>query len=473
MEAVDIIRNNDPELLSRLKEALGLELKCSEVMVDDQLVAALSEAIRPDLQSLDWMELAPYSESFCLLLEIAVKVFEHYSGDGLLLMALLGAYLNPRAPWSNREYSNIALAIDLSKCQALKQRFLDYLRPRVVISKEPQLRSVKSGSLKYVKTRALRPALGFTVYASSQDEERREWKASSNLLAISQVLLLLLMDGENQSTCGMCASFILQIFEDSDPLLKIQGLFLLEKLLDSNYHYLATSGLVQLYKEELKVCLTYLPQLTPTNVSMRLMKIAYPCFRRLVDLEVDAGLSPDSYTPYVEIIVSQLMGLISHILRSKDREINELLVFFLTEISRLIETRVLISILVCLSRLFFTLNQLITDPFIIDFDAGNSIVDAALQAQYTVLATFEKAADSEGLALVLAYKYDLLTGWAVLARRIKKFSVGTRESLCLIRLNLELLSKLSNEVPNEMAEFEKDKAQMLAEVPEMEDFFVM
>lgn len=372
------------------------------------------------------------------------------------LFTALSWYANPHVPWSNTTLAHAA-TLPENALESHAEAFTEYLKSHVI-----NLPTAQVSAAGYKKTgfqgSGLRPTLGFRAGSAAESAARDGWLNSEHIRAVSSVVVLFLALAPPQAWPTLI-SFVLNVLDDSRPLIRRQGCFLVLQLASSGLGTkLVSTGLVQVCRDSVLACFSYLPTLTPAVTSLLLMAAAYPAITALLDL---AGLD---FTAFVDIIESNLMSLLAHVQgRSLDGAANELVCFFLDQIGDVVRRHVRYKVLVCFSRLNFLMCLLITDPFLIDADGGIEVIYAALQVQSTVLSLAENA---EFASRIVTYKYDFLASWAVVSKRLEKFHVAGNDKVKrAVRENLTLLRAAADNSGDAL--FLLDVQQTIASVPEL------
>lgn len=371
-------------------------------------------------------------EKLCLRLRLAVVLFSKV--DGVLqyrLMKVISYYMNEHTPWSTHSVAVEARKINVDDCVQHMRQFVDDLKPDLL--KLAASKVSLAGYAKPKKVSALRPSLGF----GGEEKGCSEWKHSSAVKSISSISLLVEV-GLAWSDYGhywpLASTFILNVLDDSDPLFRAQGCFLLSDFIPLNGSRLSKNGLDVAFKESVEVCLTYLPKLTPANVSLHVLKAAYPAVFQILDLQ------NASYRSYLDILEKNILSLISHVQgRDNDADTVLVLIFLMDQLRYVVSEHVKSAVLASFSRINFVVSQLLINPYIVEFENGPQLVDSALKVHGAILQIFSKLDDQDALNIVLLYKYDLLAAWTVLCKRVVKYNVGTAYTGELIEQNASIL----------------------------------
>lgn len=423
---VDLLRANTAELLAELARLLP-DAEQADVT---QIGQILCKRLALEAKEWDWLGPAPPRRALEVASDVAlaVQVISRLgaSANAFNLVCVVSSYMNPKVPWSDAE-----LAAEACKLYGLVDgntlfEFANWLRPSLLAG--VTLTTVASLKNRFAKAKGLRPALGFKSSSAVEESQRSEWKHSTRVAALSSIYLLF----KARDYMSVCTSFILNVLDDLDPLFRAQGCFLLLAFVDSNPEYLVASGLLPVFLESVETCFSYLPQLTAPDVSLHLLRDgAYPILVRLLQMD-----TLQSYVKYLSVLDKNLMGLASHVLaRKNDGPTNAVVAFLFDAMASLIANQAKTSVLACMSRLNFMLNQVITDSFLVEFDNGPLVVNLALKVQQAILLVFEDS-DAEGQRLLLNYKLDFICAWAILGRRVARYKVGSAETSRLLQRNL-------------------------------------
>lgn len=415
----------------------------------------------------NWLEAALRNTLKELQLDIALAWFEKSEEDLYDVMVLISLYMNAKTPWSNSQLAERADTIDIDRCKTHMPRLVEHVTSQIL-----QIENHKVSLAGYRRLGSnrsgLRPTLGFSAGSAAEEEKRTNWKHSANVTVLSSVCLLMRV-GNRWDQFGTVwpkiTTFILNVLDDSDPLFRAQGCFLLEYYLDQDLGlFLLKSGLAPLFRESVETCFSYLPKLTPAEVSLRLLRDgAYPALYKLLRLQ------DHSYLPFLEVLDKNILGPISHVQgRDHDRSTNELLSFLLSQILVLVRDYVGAAILACFSRTNFMLNQLLINPYIVESELGHAVVNSALEAQHASLTKILETADPEASRLIFQYKYDLLGAWTILAKRAIKFGVGSPQTNDLLVANVDVLRQIARSIDCS-TELDGDIEAVTSTVPEVKD----
>lgn len=442
-----LVTGASPLALLELALAEDLELlkKClvsgEEPATVDRLVSALLPRLGLSPTLHDWLTPAPPNQQKLLLVQIGILCLEtRPSAD---LVYALAQYANPETPWSNAELSHAVLSLLDSPCRGAYTKFLDELAQRTkadFLRTPAPLTTVASrrwhAGARFSKVKPTRLALSRAPSSADELARRQQWRTSPQAAALGTAYFWMTVD-PGSATLAACASFTLNVLDDLDPLLRAQGCHLLRRLIAVDQGgFLPALGLVAVFEESLKVCLSYLPALTPPQVSLRLLRDgAYPALFALMALGAP-------YTAYLDVLTAHLMGSVTHVRgRANDAATNEVLAYLLAQTAWLVHNRLQCSVLVCLSRLDYMLAQIVTDLFLVDQPGGAAVIDEALAVQAAIL--LECAKEPGAAENLWQYRLDLLASWVVLGKRVAKFGVGSLLTALRLQRNMALLKELA------------------------------
>lgn len=303
----------------------------------------------------------------------------------------------------------------------------------------------------------MKPTLGF----SSAEDTRENWKQSKLVVSIPMVSFLLQYkkDLEAEAGGGSCSwffeywpvftSFVLNVLEDHDPKFKEAGCGMLslmilldERISKSDETVFIKSGLVDVFNDAAKVCLSYLPNLTPVEVSDRLLTAAYGVIIPLIRMKRESVAG--KRLRYVQLLNENILSSIQHI--SSSNSSHPVLITLLKQISILIKLDPLF-IFIPLTRLLFTINQIMTNPITLEDHAhGYLVIEECLKIQSHVLNKNTLPYDKVACALILQYKYDFLAVSCVLYLRLTKYHQHNQHIIQIIKRNVILLEEIYKEV---------------------------
>lgn len=402
-----------------------------------------------------------------LSLDLATLLFFKSSKDIQLdLMRVIAVYMNPNVSWSNAELAKSA-TLPVKAMTPHMQQYFQLLTPHLLNVRNPKLTA--AGYKKTTpKTLGLQPALGLRYSTASEEGKRDEWKKSSDKKALSWVVPVIRVGKCWSGFDGAwptITTFMINVLDDSDTYYRTLGCQLVTLFLECDLgDILIKSGLVHVFREAIEASLNFLPSLTPAPKSSQLLSAAYAALYQLHELNKATPIQ------FVEILDRNILGLISHVRgRGNDGPTNGVLTLLLEQAAFLISHHTKMSVLVCFSRLMFTLNQLIIDPFLVDADSGIEVVNAALKCHREILSVFFLSGDAEASALVLLYKYDFIGSWAILGKRNAKFGVGDSHTAFLLKQNVEHLRNVAKVTALE-GTLECDLRETCAKVSEFQQY---
>lgn len=392
----------------------------------------------------NWIEQEPLCTTEQL--DSALMLIRTINDDNLRLRLLLAIalYSNKHTPWSNAALSMRANSAPDHIVKPLLPQFIAYLQPRL-LSASPK--TTKGRNPRATRNKGLRPILGHATPTVELDKKRHAWKTSHDVSTLGLNFFWMRFDSLPESVSIM-AAFALNVVDDSHPAFRTQGCHLIRTLIDCGHFQLLKSlGFMDIFKDEIQTSFNYLPRLTRGEVSLQLMKAAYPVLIKLVDEKMkheETKILAGSYLPYLEILDSNVLGLVSHIQAHGEGASNLVLVYLLQFGKELVDTRIGAAILACYSQLNYIMCRLITDPYVIDSENGPLVIEAALDLQKT---TLEKVLETQNgsCELILAYQYDFLAAWIVYFKRVLRCQVGTRRSHELLTINANLLKSLAEQ----------------------------
>lgn len=334
-------------------------------------------------------------------------------------------HVKPGLPWTTARGSRLARDIvDRLSSQFDYPRYIEtYLRPNLLnlgardtaSLANPRLSLVSGYKRALTETLSgLRPALGMSSTGDA-DELRRAWRDSDKVKALSMAWFV--VEGGAGDESPAVSSFLLNVLEDPDPMIKAQGLDVLA-------HYIAHSlgnsfivrlGLVDLFLATVKVCLSYLPSLTPLAQSLYLLGRAYPVAFELLALQPAGGS--------LELVKLVSGNLLTALLHMRGRADTAALVVLLLRQLRHAVDRLGQHVLVSLSRILYTIHQVMSHPTALEEgDSGLEVVCLCLDIQLDILTMFGTKAPA---SLVFEYKYDFLAALAVVHLRVSKYILAT------------------------------------------------
>lgn len=385
------------------------------------------------------------------LLQEAAQILSTSPAAGhISLLHSVSLYCNPHVPWSNSELSRTALEITNKALPTVGDDFFNHIRPNVVSLPKSSI----AGRNRKNRAPGLRPGLGPGGSSQKEDDARREWK-TNGVSALLLVYALMMPELRQEPFWPVLSAFVLNVLDDSDPVFRAQGCFLADHMVTSVGEILGKTGLADAFLDSVQGCLHYLPNLTDAEVSLYVLQAAYPVVFVLLKQK-------DLFSGWTELLEKHVMALIRHVNgRENDLPKNHVLLYLLKQ-AALVVQRLADSILVCMLRLNFLLNQLVVDPFLLDTEGGFSVALEALRVHHVIIHVFSS---QEGKARLFSYKYDFLAAWAVLLKRLRRFFPQNKDAAVVskqIELNLGLLVLLA-QLLDEKSQNEKTNLAVLKE----------
>lgn len=353
----------------------------------------------------------------------------------------LSYYSNPHVPWTSAADSELVFSC-LSEVRELfrADEFVDLLKPNLLkLSSSP----TKKQESKF-KITGLRPQLGFSI---AEDKERQNWKESTKVKSLSMIWLLISLFRQDQvyeKYWPIVTSFILHLLDDPQPLFKAQGCFILSHFMTvlegfvTEVHLFTKTGLAKLLSDSVKNCLTYLPQMTPSDESLYLLSAAFPPLYKLVS--IGSTSADESCKNFIEVLNEGVLSSIHHIQGYDDAL--DLHIFLLQQAGVIIERYLKQDIFVSLNKLNRQLNFTIMNPLTVDRPKGLDLVLESIKIQHLIIDLVVETHDNEAYELLLAYKYDFLAAWTIIITRLKKTSYEWTKIADEIRLCVESLESM-------------------------------
>ena len=365
-------------------------------------------------------------------------------------VTLLSYHIHPKLPWTceinARILENVVANSETlqNACQSGMSEYISTkVKPNLLV-----LPSIKKQTLHG----GLQPRLGYGGAKKEilEEDARRNWKGTPKVKVISMMWFLIYMSKkidwfDNYWT--IIASFILNLGDDHDPVIKFQACillkFLMEKLAvrDDSVHLFNRSGLLDLFIEFCKKCLSHIPNITPEKHSLILLNEAYPCITELLVL---VSQKEGNKMAFIDLINSNILSAVTHMLSGTESPFT-VIKFLIQQLSVIVSIHLKEDILISISRINFTLNQLITNPYTLDSDQGLGLIHDCLVCQYSILNVFAELKDKSSCSLVATYKYDYLGTWLVLIKRLVRLDETQAGPLVTqIITNFEALKHLAS-----------------------------
>ncbi|CDR43285.1 CYFA0S11e03202g1_1 [Cyberlindnera fabianii] len=376
-------------------------------MQKDELNQCLSEVLQQlELPTMEWiwypdevtMQTPEYSKQMefkqraQVLLILLGELITTLGCDGTA--QCLGQY-SMVTPWCDSECVTISKSIiDSSsfKEEELQKVIATIQTDMKTLPKPSKVSQAGYKKIAYSNQSALRPRLGFGV----EEDSRAQWK-TSHIRAIPHTAFLIqqLSSKGIKDNWWIISPTILNILDDHDASIKLCGVHLLSYLLDSvSPDYLKLTGLFQIFYDAMKPLLTYLPDLTPTPLSVQIMETLYPTLLKLFK----AVSTPEEYNVRIIELITDGIFFSLNAIRDHFKILEVLLQQLQVLITELKSTTIKI-----LPRLVYNLGMVISDPFI---DLHESLFYRGMEVLITTELNCWERLDG--------HKYDLL-GFCVLS----------------------------------------------------------
>lgn len=385
------------------------------------------------------------------------------------ILAAMSWHAHPKLPWTSKMNSRLITEL-IGKFMNLKEIIHTLIPDYIKLKLKPELltlssrKNVNSINNSLSNTRltpagysyklhkkesgllygGMKPKLGFggTYKEADEEEQRQNWKSSSKVRSLSMVWFTIFIISDNEYLSEywpICTSFILNIIEDHEPLIKAQSCELLNYFMtkietnDYRNHIFLKTGLSELMLESCTTCLSYLPTLTPADQSQCLLYVAYPATLKLCDLK---SKKEGNSICFVELINTNILSSITHVHdRAGKNSLYPILILLFNQLDAVIRLFLGVKVLLCFSRINFTLNQLMISPYVIDAGTeGLDCIKSILHVQRSTFQQLDGLQDEASIKLILHYKYDFLAAWSVLQKRLltncSKHSIQDILDLC-------------------------------------------
>lgn len=384
-------------------------------------------------------------------------------------ITLLSYHIHPHLPWTNEVNSTILQNVLSDQLQSSLQTIVsDFISTRI----KPNLLVLPKIN-KQPLHGGLQPRLGYGGAKKEilEEDARRNWKQTSKIKVLSMMWFVISLARKSEwfdSNWSIIASFILNLGDDHDPLIKYQACLLLRLLMeklserDDPVHLFHKSGLLELFVEFCKKCLSHIPNITPENRSLLLLKEAYPCIIELLKISNERLAFID--------LANNILSSITHMVSGTGSPFTIIgfLVQQLTVVVTILEGDVLISI----SRINYSLSQLITNPYTLDSNQGRELIENCLKCQHTIISHFVHLNDKSAALLVSSYKYDYIGSWLVLLKRTGRLDEKQAHKLnTWITTNFDILKQLTITC-DEVKEFSEILATVNSQHPELNGHMV-
>lgn len=298
-------------------------------------------------------------------------------------------------PWTNNEINSNSIKLinelEIDKEELIQLVFEDFK----VLSKSDKITSAGYSKISKVNN-GLKPKL-----ANYFNEDSRIVFKKKRVRSISTIYYLfdILSEKEIKDNWWMISPSILNILDDHDGSIKLIGVIIFSKLLDrveADFFRLTQIGSV--YKESMLPLLTYLPKLTPTKLSVEILKNTYSTLIKLFKIN-------DKREEYINDLLDLLNSNIFATLNSV-RDNFEILIVIVNEIIIIID-QLKLHTLKTLPRLLFHIGNILADPFI---DSSQELFEITLRCLISIEVNcwprlFNHRYDILGM-ISIAYKRD-------------------------------------------------------------------
>lgn len=266
------------------------------------------------------------------------------------------AYYYAESPWCTP--ATTKLAGEVLAQVAISSETIDSLVQIV----KPQLLDLKNSKVSNAgyKKFSLNPGLSSKLHQTTavQAEDKRYFWKMHNLKSVSLFSFILSQLDFNQvrQYWWLISPTILNILDDHEATIKLQGVQLLDQLLSKiDSQFLSQTGLLEVFLKSLEPLLSYLPRLTPTDQSCLILAKTYPVVIRLLQKHKDKET-------YNRALISLLNGNIFYSIGLVGD--NYSILEILTEQINIVIKELGVSITKTLPRLLYTVGNLISNPFI-------------------------------------------------------------------------------------------------------------
>ncbi|KAG7661224.1 uncharacterized protein J8A68_005220 [[Candida] subhashii] len=353
---------------------------------------------------------------------------------------VLSLHSNPYLPWSNSTNSEIVKSI-IRKHNIDSQSYVPEFISNVYKQNLKKLNTSENRA-KAKSGGGLRPRLGYSrIKNELQFQERKDqWKHHPHSLTNAWFLIdcATLNSVWKGEFWLLTIAFILNLIDEGDIPAKVQACQILKRLvtrfseLDFNFNSIQNSGLIPELKEGLRKCLVHVPSITPVDESKAILSVAYPC---IIDIELIYGTKLD----LIDILNSHVLPSLGHLLNNRDYANTGVIIeILLKTLNRMIE-ELSIEVFLSMSKIMFTLNQIITDVGLLETTSTTAVLDA-LQCHHKIITQEYPKGLSE---ILFSYHFDFIGAWYIVQQRLKKYEMSNEPVATQIIENLEALKKLS------------------------------
>lgn len=313
------------------------------------------------------------------------------------IVRAISLHANPNLPWCSEANAQIVESI-------IRKRDIDqYLSIFIQDDFCTRLKKIeKLAQWGRGKQLALKPRLSFQ-------------EQNFDAIPLAQAWFLIgATKNEDKEVCKLILLLIIDSLQFDIPA-KIQACKLLVHLKIHNTP--SIMNLIEPLRQNLAKCLNHIPSITPEKDSLLLLTVSYPCIYR-IDTEFGTDLN------FIETIATILLS-INYVIKYP------MLSTFLLDQLRICISHIGISVLISISKIFYTLNQIITNIGILE--QLPSIIQHALDVENDILQLESP--------LVYTFVYDLLGAYYILRKRVEIYNID--ELADSIQRNLSSLRQLS------------------------------
>lgn len=323
------------------------------------------------------------------------------------VLGAISQHSDPYLAWSDEK--NVAIVVGIAShasAQVMDAFVADSVVPRMK-ALPPSQKTTPAGYAARRTLGGLKPRLGFNESSLS--------KIDHDLLAMIYFCISCQNIGSwYSSRWSIVTSFILKAMDEPSASKKLQACQILcyFLLFPDAWSLLQRTGLHELFAESTKVCLTYVPGLTSMDESLALLDIAY---------DVMFQLQKESVQKMLDILLGILRSLVSKIDEPEVQKTYRFPILLLQKLRSCMEA-LGHSYVASLSRVNYTLQQVIVNPGVAEHHAGDHLINQVIQVQIYMLETAQKY-DQEGQQIVASYALDMVGAWIVAQRRAPALSV--------------------------------------------------
>ncbi|CAN3353451.1 hypothetical protein DICA3_A06612 [Diutina catenulata] len=354
------------------------------------------------------------------LQSLASKTFDELTTAEV---AAASYHCNPHVPWGDDENSALASTI---VAPASTVQLEDIIRPMLLNTKTPKK------SLANLAQAGVNQAI-------LEEDSRRVWKAGESVGALGTVWPLI------ERSSRLVVPFLLALFDDHEIRIKIQACWILRRVLDVVPGMCTASGLLEEFRASVDVCLSYVPPSTPTEISISLLSVAYPCALGL------AAVS-SSKQRHSSILMQQVLASMDRL--DHNWRLLRLLMSQLTSLIKLIGPAVIMS----LSRINQVINAILINPYVVDdYDMGLPLIEDTLNIQTEIIDMVAATNDPDVAEILRQYRYDFYGAWIVLNQHVDKLPEGYAVSIKHTMKDLKSKTALDVSQVDESLKVEVDK----------------